>query len=851
MRLSRRMHNRRHLARDSSRNGAGDVEEERHFAMTRISDLSGGTIESDSEALGAAQRELDQVRTDAAALERRLSAENERLRDELARANARLLRLRQIRSGLRRVRRAFIAIAFAPLDLVDGIRARTYRPRLIPINDLRALSGGDYEWESIGDDPQFLITPPIPRGLVRLRLKGRASPDASVTLYTSAGDQVAEPGLALGVLTAAGSTFEHIVDLSHVWSARLDPALGPGQIAIEELSLQRLSVWREAVDLTSDQVVGWSPLVVRLLAGLARSVRRHGLNGIRRATLSELRERSRKVSKYDTWMRRHTFDDGAKRRLLSELARCIDPPVVSLFVDVREPVPSLLTRSVESVRDQLYPRWELYLRDSSNDKEIRSLLEAYASNDRRIKIIPADEDDPSVSDRLLASVAGEFIGFVAQHDELSPDALVRAVLFLATSADADVIYTDRDEIDESGNRANPFFKPGWSPETLLAHMYLSGLCLYRKSIVQRAGGLPRSDGEVGEHDLALRVTETTANVHRVPHVLYHARAWGSASDRRTSTETAGIDVVARALTRRGIAGTVDLAGPASSHYIARLTPNRERKISIIIPTRDRADLLDRCLESLFVISAYPNFDACVVDNGSSEQATSDVLARFAARFSGRFQVLRRDVPFNFSALINDGVAATDGDLVVFLNNDTEVIASSWLDDMAGYAQQREIGAVGCVLLYPNGSVQYGGVVLGRGGVAGHAHVGEPASAPGYFGRLAAQSNCAAVTAACMMVRRDVFAEIGGFDQQLTVAFNDVDFCLKAISRGYRNVCLGQVRLVHHESASRGSDDAPKNRERAVTEFNLMRRRWAALLDSDPYYNPNLHSTPPTFEPFAG
>src|SRR5207245_1415219 len=366
--------------------------------------------------------------------------------------------------------------------------------------------------------------------------------------------------------------------------------------------------------------------------------------------------------KYATWMRRHTFDDGAKRRLLSELARCIDPPVVSLFVDVREPVPSLLTRSVESVRDQLYPRWELYLRDSSNNKEIRSLLEAYGSNDPRIRVIPADGDDRSASDGLLASVAGEFIGFVGQHDKLSPDALLRAILFLTTSPDADVIYTDQDEIDESGNRANPFFKPGWSPETLLAHMYLGGLCLYRKSIVERAGGLPCSGDGIGEHDLALRVTETTRNVCRIPQVLYHSRALRSALDHRTSPASAGIDVVSRALTRRGVAGTVDLARPASKHYIVRLAPNRERKISVIIPTRDRADLLDRCLESLFAVSAYPNFDVCVVDNGSRERATSDLLARFAARFPGRFQVLRRDVPFNFSALINDGVAATAGDL---------------------------------------------------------------------------------------------------------------------------------------------------------------------------------------------
>jgi GT2 family glycosyltransferase len=214
-------------------------------------------------------------------------------------------------------------------------------------------------------------------------------------------------------------------------------------------------------------------------------------------------------------------------------------------------------------------------------------------------------------------------------------------------------------------------------------------------------------------------------------------------------------------------------------------------------------------------------------------------------------VIGRDIPFNFPTLVNAGVAETDGELVLLLNNDTEVVDGAWLDEMAGYAQRPEIGTVGCVLLYPNGSVQHGGVVLGAGGVAGHSHAGERSHVPGYFGRLLVQSNYAAVTAACLMVRREVFEAVGGFDEHLAVAFNDVDFCLKALRQGYRNVCLGQVRLIHHESASRGSDEAAENRDRAVGEFRLMRERWKAIIDRDPYYNPNLRSAPPTFEPLVG
>jgi GT2 family glycosyltransferase len=268
----------------------------------------------------------------------------------------------------------------------------------------------------------------------------------------------------------------------------------------------------------------------------------------------------------------------------------------------------------------------------------------------------------------------------------------------------------------------------------------------------------------------------------------------------------------------------------------------------VIPTRDRAELLERCLGTVFGLTTHPNFDVCVVDNGSKEQATFEILRRFERTWPGRFRVIRRDVPFNFPALVNAGVGETDGELVLLLNNDTEVLDGSWLEDLAGYAQRAEIGAVGALLLYPDGTVQHGGVILVAGAVAGHSHAGQPANAPGYFGRLLAQSNYAAVTAACLMVRREVFIEAGGFDEQLAVGYNDVDFCLRLHRRGYRNVCLGQVRLLHHESLSRGSDERAERRARSVAESHVMRERWGSILDRDPYYNPNLTSAPPDFTP---
>jgi GT2 family glycosyltransferase len=502
---------------------------------------------------------------------------------------------------------------------------------------------------------------------------------------------------------------------------------------------------------------------------------------------------------------------------------------------------------------QLYPRWELCIAyDVSTPGETTALLERYATQDPRIKVLAPAQHRRGAEplSTALGSTTGEFIALVDTDDELSPDALARYVLVLNEHSHTDLIYCDEDRIDDAGTRSAPYFKPEWSPETLLASMYLGRLCVYRRSVIDAVGAFPAEMSDGVEYDAALRVTERTSRVRHIPHVLCHRRIRPEdfVSDTHDTGENPAVEleVLRRAIARRGLRGTAEANQQFRDHHVVRLAADPIDKVSIVIPTRDRPDLLERCLETVLGLTAYPNFEVCVVDNGSRESATFEVFRRFERQYPGRFRVTRLDIPFNFSTLVNAGVAATEGELIVLLNNDTEVLDSSWLEQMAGYAQRPEIGAVGCVLLYPNGTVQHGGVILMAGAVAGHSHAGQPASAPGYFGRLLAQSNYSAVTAACMMVRRKVFTDARGFDERLAVAYNDVDFCLRLLKSGFRNVCLGQVRLLHHESMSRGSDDHAERRARSVAESRLMRQRWQSILDSDPYYSPNLRSAPPDF-----
>lgn len=506
-------------------------------------------------------------------------------------------------------------------------------------------------------------------------------------------------------------------------------------------------------------------------------------------------------------------------------------PLVSIIMPVYNPQRDHLLKAIDSVRRQYYPRWELCIcDDASTAPHVREVLAVSAAADERIKVVFAEANNgiSAASNRALTLATGEFVGLLDHDDELTPDALYEVAATLQES-DADLIYSDEDKLDERGRRCEPFFKPAWTPDLLLSTMYICHFGVYRRRIVDEIGGFRGAFDGSQDYDLALRFTERTRRIVHIPKILYHWRkvatsAAGNA-DAKPYAYDAGRRALADALHRRAIQGTVE-PGVAPGFYRVR-RQTRPEKVSIIIPTRDRLNLLRACVESIESKTDYKSYEILIVDNGSHDEATLDYLKQ------SRHRVLRCDGPFNFSRLNNLAAREADGDYLLFLNNDTQALNTEWLSAMVEHAQRPEVGAVGAKLLYPNGSIQHAGVILGPDRIACHPF---RRSRGGYFNFPDIQRNYSAVTAACLMVRRALFKEVGGLNEEaLPVTYNDVDFCLRLRQRGYLIVYTPYARLVHRESASRRlAVDA--------NETAFMMATWHRELIDDPYYNPSLNAS---------
>ena len=374
-------------------------------------------------------------------------------------------------------------------------------------------------------------------------------------------------------------------------------------------------------------------------------------------------------------------------------------------------------------------------------------------------------------------------------------------------------------------------------------MYTCHLGVYRTALVRQIGGFREGFEGSQDYDLVLRLTERTQKIYHIPKVLYHWRTiLGSTALAPESKEyayEAGLKALQEALARRGEGGWVEEVQSYPGHYIVRYPLRKKPLISILIPTRDNAECLDACLQSIITKTTYSNYEILVLDNGSIQQNTKSVFANWQRKEPSKIRVVPLEMPFNYSRLNNLGVNNARGDLLLLLNDDVTVITPEWLQEMANQALRPNIGAVGAHLLYPDDTIQHAGIILGIGGIANHSHRYVQADSPGYYGWLLAVTNYVAVTGACLMVKKDLYLSLRGFDETLAVAYNDVDFCLRLLRKGYYNVTIPQVRLYHVESKSRGKDDNDEKRERFRRETETMRERWGDLIRKDPFYNPNL------------
>lgn len=555
--------------------------------------------------------------------------------------------------------------------------------------------------------------------------------------------------------------------------------------------------------------------------------------------------RHRSEGGYAAWIRRaDTLDAAERRRIRAEVSTWDAPTPISVLMPVHDPDPKILRAALRSVQAQLYPHWELcVVDDASTDPAIQRLLDRFAASDSRIRVTRRAENGhiARATNDAAAMATGAYCAFLDHDDVLPVQALYEVVRAIRSDPDLVLIYSDEDKIDGRGNRFEPHFKADFDRELLYGQNYINHLTVIRTEALRAVGGLrPGFEGSQ-DHDLLLRLTERLdpARIRHIPAVLYHWRAAGGSgtfSDRALArAEAARLRALTEIVAPWGGRAT---RGPYGFNRLVRPLPDPEPRVSVIIPTRDRAELLRVTLAGLFERTAYRAIEVVVVDNDSREPETADLFAKY--RDDPRLRVVWAPGAFNFSDLSNQGAAAATGSVLLFLNNDVEVVEPGWLGELVSIALTPDIGAVGAKLLYPDGTLQHGGVILGIGGVAGHSHLGIAGDEPGYFARMTMAHEVSAVTGACLAMRAEVFAAVGGFDaEDLTVAFNDVDLCLRVRGAGYRIVWTPFAALVHHESKSRGPEDTPEKRARFERETAVMQARWGAQLRADPYYNINL------------
>ncbi len=546
------------------------------------------------------------------------------------------------------------------------------------------------------------------------------------------------------------------------------------------------------------------------------------------------------------------LDTPGRQAIAADLRRDVAWPLISVVMPVYAPDTQSLLAAIASVRQQIYPHWELCIADDASPGEaIWHLLEQTAASDPRIKIVRrvVNGHISAASNSALALATGGFVALMDQDDLLAETALYEVATELLIHSDIDLIYSDEDKIDDAGRRFEPYFKTDWDPELILGQNFISHLAVYRRTRINEVGGFRQGFEGAQDYDLTLRITEVTTadKIRHIPTVLYHWRQSKTAASYSNSAIESCREASERAvrehLHRTGQPSAIVERNPETPTWlrVRHRVPESAPLVSVIIPTRDRVDLLAQCVGGVLERTDYPAIELIIADNDSAEPATHRYLQQIVQ--DPRVRVISAPGDFNYSRINNLAVAASGGDLVVLLNNDVKVISDDWLAAMVAQAIRPKVGVVGAHLRYPNGRTQHGGVILGVGlepRVAGHLYVGAKAEDPGYFHHLKLARNLSAVTGACLALRKSVFDAVGGLDEaNLPVAFNDVDLCLKVRALGLEVIWTPLAQLVHLESASRGSDLAALNRDRFRTESDWMRARWGTMLDKDPFYGPNF------------
>ena len=548
---------------------------------------------------------------------------------------------------------------------------------------------------------------------------------------------------------------------------------------------------------------------------------------------------------YGPWYEAYVPDEETLNR--QRKRKFLNAPLISVVVPAYHTPPLFLRQMLDSLIAQTYGGWELCIANGSpDDKEMEAVLEEYEKRDSRIRHENLKEN-LGIAENTNAAfrmAKGEFIGLLDHDDLLAPNALYEIALALEKNPEADVVYTDEDKVTtDLKEHFQPHLKPDFNLDLLRSNNYICHFFTVRREIVEQVGGFRKEFDGAQDYDFIFRCTEEARKILHIPEILYHWRTHKESTADNPASKMYAFEAGKRAieahLKRTGTDGEVSHT-PDLGFYRVKYPVKGEPLISIIIPNKDEKESLEACLKSIWEKTTYKNYEIIVVENNS----TSDEIFRYYKEISKKgVRLLRWKKEFNYSAINNFGAAHAKGEFLLFLNNDVTVITPDWLTELAGLCQRKEVGAAGVKLLYPDNTIQHAGCVIGIGGIAGHMFVDMPANRTGYLHKASLLQDMSAVTAACMIVKKQVFDQVGGFTEELAVAFNDVDLCLKINKAGSLVVYDPYVQLYHMESKTRGAEDSKEKVRRFQTEIEYMRCHWLDILkNGDPYYNKNLSLT---------
>lgn len=576
-------------------------------------------------------------------------------------------------------------------------------------------------------------------------------------------------------------------------------------------------------------------------------LRGHGAAALTRKVFTKLKGTDESTLDYNKWLQHHL----PSKEILKQQRKTsfAFEPKISIVVPLYKTKSEYLKEMIDSVKEQTYTNWELCLSDGSgSDSPIEAELNAYEAGDDRIRVV-RHEKSLHISENTNAAIeiaTGDFIAFMDHDDILPPHALFECVRAINENPETEIIYTDEDKTSMEGNdHFQPHFKPDFNPDLLCSQNYISHFFVVKRELQEKVGVLrPEFDGSQ-DYDFILRCVENSDKICHIPKILYHWRCHAESTAQNPESKLYAFEAGKRAVQahydRLGMKAEVSM-GEHLGLYRTRFIRSKDPLVSILIPNMDHVDDLRRCIDSIEEKSTYRNYEYIIIENNSKEETTFAYYKELEES-NPKVKIVYYKGTFNYSDINNFGEAHANGEYLLLLNNDTKVISGDWLEEMLGYGMRPDTGIVGARLYYGDDTIQHAGVILGLGGMAGHGFVQFPKYDPGYFGRIITAQNYSAVTAACMLVRKSVYDEVGGLSTDLAVAFNDVDFCLKVREAGYLIVYNPYVELYHFESKSRGLEDTPEKQERFRKEVATLEKHWPDVFKkTDPYYNPNLTVT---------